>query len=142
MRLIEGQGWVKQSELEEKNKEKGKEKEKSSPGLVNGEAGQRKDGPSQSPSRRPSQPSSSQQQQQPPGSKLKHSTSAMDLDGASGDSNGDMDEDMANGVALPNGSAKGKEVAGNDVSKGKGKTTVNGTNTEGGMISPESLEAP
>ena len=138
MRLIEGQGWVKQSELPDKDKDKEKEKAGSSTGK--GEAAQRKDSLSQSPNQRQSQPPSSQQQQ--PGSKLKHSTSAMDLDGVSGDSNGDMDEEMVNGVGPAHGPGKGKVVAGSDMGKGKAKATPNGTHTEGGMISPESLEAP
>ena len=66
----------------------------------------------------------------------------MDLDGVSGDSNADMDEEMVNGVGPTHGPGKGKGAAASDTGKGKAKATTNGTHTEGGMISPESLEAP
>ena len=99
MRLIEGQGWVKESELLERERER-QEKEK-------------EDKTAKLP----------QSQQAQAGSKLKNSVSVMDLD--EHDANGD-DEEMVNGV---------------HPGKGKEKTGPNGTMGEGGMISPESLEA-
>lgn len=97
MRLIEGQGWVKESDLIERERQEKEEKEKVT---------------------KPVQP-----QQTQGGSKLKNSVSAMDLDDR--DANGD-DEEMVNGV---------------EAVKGKEKVVPNGTMGEGGMISPESLEA-
>ena len=143
MRLIEGQGWVKHSDiLEQEKKEKETKDRPASAAGGKGDGGSKKDGSNQSQSQ--SQPPSSQpSSQQQPGSKLKHSTSAMDLDGpteTNGEANGEV---LVNGVnpSPRQGSGKEKAPTGTDGAKVKAKVAINGTNGEGGMISPESVEA-
>ncbi len=98
MRLLEGEGWVKESELQERQKEKATgSPSKSAPGAVK------------------------------VGSKLKTGMNAADIGRTeSRDSDFDMDDD----VDLANKDKKPTEPK-----------KINGNISEGGMISPESLEA-
>ena len=100
MRLVQGQGWVKESELLEKEKAAKEEKEKLAK----------------------------------QGSKLKHSVSMMErVDSRDGEGNADEDVTSAGGAGASSVAMERKMT--------KGKEKANGTMGEGGMISPESLEA-
>lgn len=93
MRLVEGKGWVKESDLIESEKS---EKEKNSASKQSG------------------------------GSKLKNVTSAVNNEARdNSDAEGEDDDDATPVKKTDKG----------------GKTKVNGNVSEGGMISPESLEA-
>ena len=127
MRLIEGQGWVKTTDLLEQEKQKDKK-------------------PAEEKKKEQTQAS---QQLPEKGSKLKHSTSAMDLDNTPPTGpkiNGEAAPrggPMVNGVTPAKEKDKEKTSSGGDAALGKAvKNKANGaTQAEGGMISPESLEA-
>ena len=156
MRHIEGQGWVRAVDVDGKEKkdgpkdggEKGEENKKDGNGGKKNGASKEGQGQSQGPEK---------EKGPGPGSKLKHSTSAMDLDeipsakvnGTAGMVNG-VDHGAATAapaVVVAAGKEKpdSAKTKTKDMTKGKENLKLNGTSTatngEGGMISPESLEA-